>query len=70
MGIAKRKEMGAKLYKLDCSPIIAYDDEKAPEYAVSSFAPSTVAGRRMPHFWLARVSFALLRHFVDLWPRR
>lgn len=68
-GIAKRKEMGAKLYKLNVpqfapeglnfgyyyegSPIIAYGDEKAPGYTMGSITPSTASGCRMPHFWLA-----------------
>jgi 2-polyprenyl-6-methoxyphenol hydroxylase-like FAD-dependent oxidoreductase len=67
-GIAMRKVMGAKLYKLNVpqfapeglnfgyyyqgSPIIAYDDEPAPDYTMGSVTPSTVPGCRMPHFWL------------------
>lgn len=68
-GIAIRKVMGSKLYTLnvpqfapeglnfgyyyDKSPIIAYDDESAPQYTMGSITPSTVPGCRMPHFWLA-----------------
>ncbi|WP_439890820.1 FAD-dependent monooxygenase [Ralstonia sp. 25C] len=68
-GIAMRKVMGAKLYKLNVpqfapeglnfgyyyerSPIVAYDGEKAPEYTMGSITPSTVPGCRMPHFWIA-----------------
>lgn len=34
------------------SPIIAFDDDKAPAYSMGSFTPSTVPGCRAPHFWL------------------
>ncbi|WP_240989825.1 FAD-dependent monooxygenase [Cupriavidus taiwanensis] len=66
-GIAMRKVMGAKLYKLNVpqfapeglnfgyyyegSPIIAYDGEPAPQYTMGGVTPSTVPGCRMPHFW-------------------
>ena len=40
-------------YFYDASPIIAYDDEKAPAYTMARFIPSTVPGARVPHFWLA-----------------
>lgn len=68
-GVAIRKVMGAKLNKLNVpqfapeglnfgyfyerSPIISYDEEKAPTYTMGSVTPSTVPGCRMPHFWLA-----------------
>jgi len=68
-GIAIRKAMGMKLHKLNVpqfapeglnfgyyyegSPIIAYDDGKAPAYTMGSITPSTVPGCRLPHFWLA-----------------
>jgi hypothetical protein len=68
-GIGMRKIMGAKLHKLNVpqfapeglnfgyyyerSPIIAYDDERPPEYTMGSITPSTVPGCRMPHFWVA-----------------
>lgn len=67
-GIAMRKVIGAKLHKLNVpqfapeglnfgyyyqgSPIIAYDDEPAPDYTMGSVTPSTAPGCRMPHFWL------------------
>ena len=66
-GIAMRKVMGNKLYKLNVpqfapeglnfgyyyegSPIIAYDGETAPQYTLGSVTPSTAPGCRMPHFW-------------------
>ncbi len=34
------------------SPIIAYDGEPQPAYAMASFTPSTVPGCRTPHIWL------------------
>lgn len=40
-------------YDYDNSPIIFYDDEKAPEYTMGSYTPSTVPGCRAPHFFLA-----------------
>jgi 2-polyprenyl-6-methoxyphenol hydroxylase-like FAD-dependent oxidoreductase len=39
-------------YYYDASPLIAYDGELAPAYAMDSFTPSTVPGCRTPHFWL------------------
>lgn len=66
-GIAMRKVMGSKLYRLNVpqfapeglnfgyyyegSPIIAYDEERAPTYTMGSITPSTVPGCRLPHFW-------------------
>jgi hypothetical protein len=65
-GEAIRAEEGKKAYELnvqqfccaglnfgyyyDRSPLIAYDDETAPPYAMGSFTPSTVPGCRAPHF--------------------
>ncbi len=40
-------------YYYDQSPVIAYDDDKAPEYSMGHFTPSTVPGCRAPHFMLA-----------------
>lgn len=40
-------------YFYDASPVIRYDDEKAPDYSMGSFTESTVPGCRAPHFWLA-----------------
>ena len=34
----------------DTSPIIAYDDARAPSNTMSSYTPSTVPGCRTPHF--------------------
>src|SRR3954454_11309547 len=39
-------------YYYDASPIIAYDGETPPAYAMGSFTPSTVPGARVPHVWL------------------
>lgn len=39
-------------YFYDNSPIIAYDGERAPEYSMAGYAPSTVPGCRAPHAWL------------------
>lgn len=39
-------------YFYDQSPIIAYQEEKAPAYSMGAFTPSTVPGCRVPHFWL------------------
>ena len=39
-------------YYYDVSPIIAYDEEKAPTYTMGTFTSSTVPGCRAPHFWL------------------
>ncbi|MDR6522136.1 monooxygenase [Variovorax gossypii] len=68
-GVAARKLAGQVLYDLnvkqyccgglnfgyfyDASPLIAYDGEAAPAYAMDQFTPSTVPGCRTPHFWLA-----------------
>ena len=68
-GDAIRAEEGRKAYELnvqqfccaglnfgyyyDCSPLVVYDDEAAPPYAMGSFTPSTVPGCRAPHFFLA-----------------
>ena len=52
------------------SPIILYDDEKAPGYTIDTFTSSTVPGCRLPHFWYAKgrsvydalgLGFSLLR---------
>ncbi len=40
-------------YYYDQSPVMVYDDERAPDYSMGSFVPSTVPGCRAPHFWLA-----------------
>jgi 2-polyprenyl-6-methoxyphenol hydroxylase-like FAD-dependent oxidoreductase len=34
----------------DASPLIIYDEEEAPEFAIASYKPSTVPGCRAPHF--------------------
>ncbi len=39
-------------YYYDASPIIAYDDEKAPAYTMGTFTSSSVPGCRAPHVWL------------------
>jgi len=39
-------------YFYEDSPIIAYDDEKAPGYTIYDFTQSTVPGCRTPHLWL------------------
>jgi hypothetical protein len=39
-------------YFYDASPLIAYDGEPAPAYAMDQFTPSTVPGCRTPHIWL------------------
>ena len=39
-------------YYYDQSPIIAYDDERAPAYGMDQFTATTVPGCRAPHFWL------------------
>lgn len=39
-------------YFYDQSPVIAYDGEDAPPYAMGSFTPSTAPGVRVPHLWL------------------
>ncbi len=67
-GDAVRAEVGREAYALnvqqfccaglnfgyfyDRSPIVAYDDERAPAYSMGGFEPSTVPGCRAPHFWL------------------
>ncbi|MGS0562641.1 FAD-dependent oxidoreductase [Microbacterium aurugineum] len=40
-------------YVYDASPVIAYDDERAPGYSMGEYTPSTVPGCRAPHFRLA-----------------
>lgn len=40
-------------YFYDSSPLIAYDAEVAPDYAMHTFTSSTVPGCRTPHIWLA-----------------
>ena len=39
-------------YFYDTSPIVAYDEERAPGYTMATFTASTVPGARLPHFWL------------------
>lgn len=39
-------------YFYDRSPIMVYDGENPPDYAMGSFSPSTVPGCRVPHCWL------------------
>ncbi|OAF06691.1 monooxygenase [Bradyrhizobium centrolobii] len=64
-----RRQIGSKVYDLnvnqyccsglnfgyyyDQSPLIAYDEEAQPPYAMGAFTPSTVPGCRFPHFFLA-----------------
>ncbi|MDB5697700.1 MAG: FAD-dependent oxidoreductase [Alphaproteobacteria bacterium] len=36
----------------DGSPVVAYDDESAPGYSLTSYTPTTVPGCRTPHVWL------------------
>lgn len=66
-------------YFYDASPLIVYDGEAAPGYAMGSFTPSTVPGCRTPYFELADGTplydalgdgYALLRfdHTVDIQP--
>ena len=68
VGEATRARIGRAAYALDVhqqccgglnfgyyyegSPIIAYDDERAPAYTMGTFTSSTVPGCRVPHFWL------------------
>ncbi|MFD4838763.1 FAD-dependent oxidoreductase [Achromobacter sp. NPDC058515] len=67
-GRAVREEVGRRAYELnvqqyccaglnfgyfyDKSPLIVYDGESHPGYAMGSFTPSTVPGCRTPHFVL------------------
>ena len=67
-GAAARASFGQDLYNLnvqqyccaglnfgyfyDQSPVMVYDEEKAPEYSMGGFTASTVPGCRAPHFWL------------------
>ena len=39
-------------YYYDASPLISYDGESQPPYAMGSFTASTVPGCRAPHLWL------------------
>jgi hypothetical protein len=39
-------------YFYEGSPIVAYDGEAAPAYAMAEFTQSTVPGCRTPHLWL------------------
>jgi 2-polyprenyl-6-methoxyphenol hydroxylase-like FAD-dependent oxidoreductase len=39
-------------YFYDQSPVMVYDEEKAPDYSMGSFSASSVPGCRAPHFWL------------------
>lgn len=39
-------------YSYDASPLISYDGESAPDYAMGTYTPSTAPGCRAPHFWL------------------
>ena len=68
-GAAARAAFGQDLYNLnvqqyccaglnfgyfyDQSPVMVYDEEKAPDYSMGGFTASTVPGCRAPHFWLA-----------------
>ena len=68
-GAAARASFGQDLYNLnvqqyccaglnfgyfyDQSPVMVYDEEKAPDYSMGGFTASTVPGCRAPHFWLA-----------------
>ena len=68
-GQAARTEFGQDLYDLnvqqyccaglnfgyyyDQSPVMVYDEERAPDYSMGSFQSSSVPGCRAPHFWLA-----------------
>ena len=40
-------------YFYDSSPLIAYDGQVAPDYAMHTFTASTVPGCRTPHVWLS-----------------
>ena len=40
-------------YYYDQSPVIVYDEERAPDYSMGSFQSSSVPGCRAPHFWLS-----------------
>jgi hypothetical protein len=40
-------------YYYDQSPVMVYDEARAPDFSMGSFTPSTVPGCRAPHFWLA-----------------
>ena len=40
-------------YFYEGSPIVAYDGEAAPGYAMADFTQSTVPGCRTPHLWLS-----------------
>ena len=40
-------------YFYDSSPLIAYDGQMAPDYAMHTFTASTVPGCRTPHVWLS-----------------
>jgi 2-polyprenyl-6-methoxyphenol hydroxylase-like FAD-dependent oxidoreductase len=67
-GDAMRAQIGKEAYELNVgqfccgglnfgyfykdSPIIAYDDEEAPDYTLYEFRQSTVPGCRTPHLWL------------------
>ncbi len=67
-GQQARKDFGVELYEMnigqltceglnfgyyyDKSPVIAYDNMKAPPYTMGTATPSTVPGCRFPHFWL------------------
>jgi 2-polyprenyl-6-methoxyphenol hydroxylase-like FAD-dependent oxidoreductase len=66
-GDAARREFGQNLYELnvqqyccaglnfgyyyDDSPVMVYDDERAPGYSMGDFTASTVPGCRAPHVW-------------------
>ncbi len=72
VGYALRKLLGHKLHDLNVqqfaceglnfgyyyehSPIVCYDDERAPSYTMGSATASTVPGCRMPHFWIDEVT--------------
>jgi len=67
-GAALRKRIGDAAYTLhvqqfacaglnygyfyENSPLIIYDGERAPDYSMYDYSPSTVPGCRLPHLWL------------------
>ncbi|CCW17785.1 hypothetical protein EBBID32_21340 [Sphingobium indicum BiD32] len=46
----------------DASPLIAYDDEAAPEFTIATYTPSSVPGCRAPHFSLIETGTPLIDH--------
>ena len=41
-----------RLHFYDRSPIIAYDEEKAPSYTMGTFTSATVSRLPRPHVWI------------------